>query len=91
MPQDDLAPIQIELLQAAGTEPDGILSLEGSADETAIAAAERLTDLGLFQAVAARRYRLTDAGRAVLPHRPGKGSYVPQEPESWLRRLLRGQ
>ncbi len=62
------------LAEAAGA-PDGVLSLkEDPRGEEAVDAAERLTDLGLLRIVTARRYRLSEAGRAALAAQGGRKS-----------------
>lgn len=62
----------LALLAEARAASDGVLSLkEDPRGEEVIDLAERLTDLGLFRIVTARRYRLSDAGHAALAAKPG--------------------
>lgn len=80
---DDLSePLQL-LLRRAAAEPSGVLSLTG--EETALHWAERLTDLGLFRVVTARRYALTEAGKAALLGTGGDKAGAGLG--SWLRTL----
>lgn len=81
MSDDPLPPPLLDLLALAARQPEELLSLT-EAEEEVVRRAERLTDLGLFRIVTARRYRLTEAGRGALargPARPGPG---------WLGRLF---
>ncbi|MFC3058546.1 hypothetical protein [Paenirhodobacter populi] len=94
MTEADLPPDWLHLLRAASENPDGILSLADTADEAVDAIAERLTDLGLFRIVTARRYILTESGRAALGSRRksrvgGPNRANSRQPAGWLRRLLR--
>ncbi|WP_112313055.1 hypothetical protein [Pseudogemmobacter bohemicus] len=90
------------LLSEAALAPDGILSLtDDPRGEEVVALAERLTDLGLFRIVTARRYRLSDAGKAALeprgrrsrpqpaPAAPGEGDAA--EPKGFWKRLFGGK
>ncbi|ABA81483.1 hypothetical protein GQF56_20120 [Rhodobacter sphaeroides] len=83
MSDDPLPPPLLDLLALAARQPEELLSLT-EAEEEIVRRAERLTDLGLFRIVTARRYRLTEAGRRALarsPARPGSGA-------GWLGRLF---
>lgn len=72
---------QRALLSEAQTAPDGVLSLKDDPrGEEVIALAERLTDLGLLHIVTARRYRLSDAGRAALEVKAGQGRAARSQP-----------
>ncbi len=96
MNDDDFpAPWRDLLLQAQGA-PERILSLTGDGqDEARLQAAERLTDLGLFRIVTARRYVLTAAGLAALnkgANRKGRGSasgdHATSGNRSWWKKLF---
>lgn len=93
MTEADLPPDWMRLLHAASENPDGILSLADTAGEATDAIAERLTDLGLFRIVTARRYILTDRGRAARESRRKTSARADPEtnsrqPSSWLPRLF---
>ncbi|MWP38565.1 hypothetical protein GQY15_13340 [Rhodobacter sphaeroides] len=83
MSDDPLPPPLLDLLALAARQPEELLSLT-EAEEEIVRRAERLTDLGLFRIVTARRYRLTEAGRRALARSPAR----PASGAGWLGRLF---
>ena len=87
---DDLPSSWVDLLRRAKDRPDGVLSLiDADGDPSIEQIAERLTDRGLFKVVSARRYQLTEAGRAVLAGLPGLKRRKAASESGWLSRLFR--
>lgn len=87
---DDLPSSWVDLLRRAEDQPDGVLSLiDADGDPSIEQTAERLTDHGFFKVVSARRYQLTEAGRAVLAGSPGLKRRKAASESGWLSRLLR--
>lgn len=81
MTEKGLSAPQKALLAEAQTAPGGILSLKDDPrGEEVVALAERLTDLGLLRIVTARRYRLSDAGRAALEVKAGQRRAARSQP-----------
>lgn len=66
------------LESAADAEPASLELDDAEAEAADIA--ERLVDLGLLRVYRARHYRLTEAGRALLP-----GKLVSEEPKTGQR------
>ena len=87
---DDLPTSWVDLLRRAEDRPDGVLSLiDADGNPTIEQIAERLTDRGFFKVASARRYQLTEAGRAALAGLPGLKRRKAAGGSGWLRRLLR--
>ena len=89
---DDLPSSWVDLLRRAEGRPDGVLSLiDADGNPTIEQIAERLTDRGFFKVASARRYQLTEAGRAALVGLPGLRRRKAARDDGWLRRLFRRQ
>lgn len=89
MSPDDLPSSWVDLLHQAAGRPEGILSLIGTdAEPEAELIAERLADLGLFRVVTAKRYQLTDMGRAALARSPRSKPRDTTGKSGWFGRLL---
>lgn len=87
---DDLPSSWVDLLRRAEGRPDGVLSLvDADGNPTIDQIAERLTDRGFFKVASARRYQLTEAGRAVLAGLPGLKRRKAASESGWLSRLFR--